>query len=749
MMRAHVRLSRGLIGLGLSLSLLTAPAAAGNAVSLDRQVAQASSEQDLSRAVASLIEHGQIPVGLRDTAGRYEQSLAKREADRAEKLSEVNGKLNEQLAKADEARGLVKRAIALADSMRSAVEMQILSTDKSAFMADPRIARLIRDAESTAREAESAGEWLLSNELFARLSALLEDEGAYRKDVERLGRRLSMIRLYAPEKFRELFATHRERRGEDPPPPYNPYGDSYEEKLAPITSRVVERALQHGAFKHVDLASEGAMGLMLVAGLDAVETLVTTSELASVLPGIADADARDEFLRFVRSHRETLLERDRNPRKTVGLAELNLTLSRLLSVNRFTINLSEQALLHEFGNGAMSALDEYSAIIWPDEVKRFQRNTRGEFVGVGIQIEMDDFQNIRVVTPLEGTPAQRAGVQTGDLIKKVDGHSTVGFTLDQAVDVITGPRNTSVTLTVERGEGEAKREIDFVLERQRIELPTVRGWRKTGAGDEPEAWDWFVDRDTGVGYIRLTSFSDNTTTRFDQAVSAMRADGLKALILDLRFNPGGLLDEAVKISNRFVDDGIIVKTEDAAGSVRSREFARRLPRSQRLNDIPVAVLINEGSASASEIVSGAIQAKAHANPNASATVIGRRTFGKGSVQNVFSLTADNSAMMKLTTQYYKLRGDKIIHRRPGASEWGIEPDIEVEMLPDQIIEAARIRRDADVLALDERGNIIPDPNRPDPDRLLDVGGDLQLQTALVVLKSRVHSGALEMTKLDR
>jgi len=715
---------------------------------LTRLVAEVSTESELTRVLGEFAGRGDAPESIRVAAEQYQASLAKREADRAAKLGEVNTELDEHLGKAAASRGLVDRSIALADALRSAVEMQIISVDKQAFMADPRITRLIRDSEAVAREGESKGEWMLANELFARLAGLLEDEGAYREDVDRLGQRLSMIRLYAPEKFRELVAIHRERHGEDAPPPYNAYGDTYQEKLELISPRAVERALQHAAFKHVDLASKGAMGPMLIAGLNSVETLVTTGELGEILPGLADAKARGEFLGFLSSQRDQIREADGNPSKGVGLSELSLTISRLLSVNRFTVNLSEQALLHEFGNGAMTALDEYSAIIWPDEIKRFQRNTRGEFVGVGIQIEMDDFQNIKVVTPLEGTPAQRAGVQAGDLIKKVDGHSTVGFTLDQAVEVITGPRNTTVTLTIERGEEENRREIEFVLNRERIELPTVRGWHKTGAGDETDAWDWFVDKDAGIGYIRLTSFSNNTTSRFDEAIASMRGRGLKGLILDLRFNPGGLLDEAVSISNRFIDDGLIVKTEDAEGAVRSREFARSLPKSMRVDDIPVAVLINEGSASASEIVSGAIQAEAHADAGLRATLIGKRTFGKGSVQNVFSLTADNSAMMKLTTQYYKLSGDKIIHRRPGASEWGIDPDIEVEMLPDQIVEAAKIRRDADVLAIDERGRIIPDPNRPDPDRLLDVGVDLQLQTAVVVLQGQIQAEALEMTAAD-
>jgi carboxyl-terminal processing protease len=727
------------------VSLSVSSAGAGP---LGEMIAQATTENELALVLQRVESGTKAADRVRSAAERYEASLEKREADRAAKIAEVSAELDEHLSKVDDAGSLIDRAVALADAMRSAVEMQVLSTDGDAFMADVRISSLMRRAESTAREAEDASEWMLANELFARLNALLEEEDGFREDVNRLGQRLTMVRLYAPETFRELIAQHRERHGEDPPPPYNPYGDSYEEKLEPITARAVERAIQHAAFKHVDLAGEGAMGAMLVSGLDAVETMVTTGELAEVLEGLRNQGAREEFLRFVRTQRGDLVDKIENTRRGVGLAELDRTISRLISVNGFTIRLSEQALLHEFGNGAMRALDDYSAIIWPDEIKRFQRNTRGEFVGVGIQIEMDDFQNIRVVTPLEGTPAQRAGIQTGDLIKKVDGHSTVGFTLDQAVEVITGPRNTEVTLTVERGEGNEKRSIDFTLDRKRIELPTVRGWHKVDAGDDADAWDWMLDDEAGIGYIRLTSFSNNTTSRFDEAVEIMRDKGLNALVLDLRFNPGGLLDEAVSISNRFIDDGVIVKTEDASGAVRSREFARRLPSSKSLADIPVVVLINEGSASASEIVSGAIQAEARSGDGLEATVIGRRSFGKGSVQNVFSLTADNSSMMKLTTQYYKVRGDKIIHRRPGASEWGIEPDIEVEMLPEQIIEAARIRRDADVLALDERGEVIDDPDRPHPDKLLDVGVDLQLQTALVVLQSRIHAGDIEVTTAE-
>src|SRR5690606_25943411 len=184
--------------------------------------------------------------------------------------------------------------------------------------------------------------------------------------------------------------------------------------------------------------------------------------------------------------------------------------------------------LHEFGDGAMSQLDEFSAIIWPDQMRRFERMTQGQFQGVGIQIQMDtEKQMIKVVTPLEGTPAQRAGIQRDDLIKKINGQSAVGITLDQAVDLITGPENTKVMVTVQRGE----EDIDYELTRAVIPIHSVKGWKRVNA-DETK-WDWFIDRDNGIGYVRLLQFTDETTRDLTRAVREMEREGLNGLILDL------------------------------------------------------------------------------------------------------------------------------------------------------------------------------------------------------------------------
>lgn len=701
------------------------------------------------RAIVDLLNRitDAAPAPVAESADRFRSGRDLREELRATERAEASTELDEHLVEAANADDLPARAIALSNALRAALDLDVIAgVGGEDPLTDPRVQRLRTLAEQTGAEAESAGEWMLASELFSRLATLYEDGQPYGEDVDRLSTRLGMIRLYAPARFRELANEHRVRHGEEPFPAYNPFGDSYEEKLGPIRRGMVERAIQHAAFRHVERAS---LRDMLLGGLDALETFATTRDLQAVFPGLASERDREAFLRAIDEQRVRLANADRRATAT----DLNAVMSRVRSANGYSIKVDEQAIWHEFGNGAMSALDQFSAVIWPDEVKRFERSTQGAFVGVGIQIQMDELQNIKVVTPLEGQPAQRAGIQAGDLIKGVDGNPTAGFTIDQAVEVITGPENTRVTLQIERPAEEETgkpERLEFTITRQRIELPTVTGWYKTGAGDGPEAWDWFIDPDADIGYVRLSSFSEHTTRDFDRAIDAMRDAGLRGLVLDLRFNPGGLLDQAVSIGNRFIGSGLIVKTEDAMGQVQDRQFARSIPERKSLSDIPVVVLINQGSASASEIVAGAIQSHA-SNGGVQATIVGDRSFGKGSVQNVFPLAADASAYMKLTTQYYKLEGNRNIHRREGAGEeqeWGVVPNLRVEMLPDQIVEAARIRRDADVVTLDQEGNIVPDEDRPHPSELLEPGKDLQLQAALVLLHSQLLAPELARAAAD-
>ncbi len=689
-----------------------------------------------------------------------------RETKRAEELARVNKELDRELAETDGGDLVISQAL------RSAVELHMLSTDKVAVMQDERVKSLIQKADSAARTAEARGDWLTASELYYRLDLLLEEKGTYRDDVKRETQRLAMIRMYAPRKMWELRnarrnaelawldkhqddakspesgdpgARLRERR---PLPPYNPVGDDYRQKLDGIEEGMVQQAVSRSVQRHVERTP---MEKALRSGLEALRTMATTEDLKGVFPGLGDENARAAFVKAL----DTEEERLGRPGSTAGMAELNALLISLPKTNDRTVKLPKTALLHEFANGAMGALDEFSAIIWPDEIRRFNRNTQARFRGVGVQIELDPMSNIRVVTPLEGTPAQRAGIRAGDLIKKVDGHSTEGFSLDQAVDVITGPADTDVTLTMEREIKQADgskttEEKDYALTRKDIPIITVKGWKRNGPKED--AWDWFVDPQDKIGYVRLTQFSDETDKKFNEAIDQMKATGLNGLILDLRFNPGGLLDQAVAITSRFVDrdaashyNGMVVTTHTKDNALVQQEKIER--GAARLAGIPVVVLINEGSASASEIVSGAIQDYSRSG-EVKAMLMGARSYGKGSVQNVWQLQGNAEAAVKVTTQYYHLPGGRMIHRLPGASVWGVEPNLKVEMLPGQVSDSLIKRQDADVLRLDEKGTDTS-AAPANPDDLLTKGVDLQLEQALVLLQAQAVAKPVDQAMLEK
>lgn len=713
----------------------------------------------------------QRPPGI-DPDGRLAKAIAQldesvktRETKRAQEITRVSEELDKALA-------LGNSDLALSQALKAAVGLTLITTDKEALMQEARIKDLIQRADASARAAEDRGDWLTASELYYRLHLLLEEQGTYKEDVSRETQRLAMIRMYAPKRMWELRNERRNaeidwtakhgdvddepaadasgdepaarKAGLKPLPPYNPVGDDFRQKLDGIEENMVASAVSRAYAKHVERTP---MDKILRSGIGALRTMATTEDLNLVFPGIADPESRAAFLASLDAEDQRLAKAG-----SASPSDLYAILPRLVRANERSIKVPKTALLHEFGNGAMAALDEFSAIIWPDEIRRFNRNTQARFKGVGIQIELDPMSNVRVVTPLDGTPAQRAGIRPGDLIKKVDGASTEGFTLDQAVDVITGPANTTVTLTIEReapgGVGDAGRvEIDFPLVRTEIPVATVKGWKKTGPKED--AWDWFVSPESKIGYVRLTQFAERTDEDFDRAIEQMKAAGLNGLILDLRYNPGGLLDQAVAITSRFVGRnaaknhaGMVVTTHTADNKLVQQEPL--IGGVAKLAGVPVVVLINEGSASASEIVSGALQDYAQTG-DIKAVLLGGRSYGKGSVQNVWPLSGpgDVEAAIKVTTQYYHLPGGRMIHKLPASGQWGVEPNLKVEMLPKQIAEAVTLRQNADVLKLDQNGQIAAKEGEvaANPDDLINKGMDLQLQEAIVLLETQAAAAA--------
>ncbi len=314
----------------------------------------------------------------------------------------------------------------------------------------------------------------------------------------------------------------------------------------------------------------------------------------------------------------------------------------------------DKQLVESAINGMLSGLDPHSSYMDPKSFRDMQVQTRGEFGGLGIEVTMEDGL-VKVVAPIDDTPAAKAGVMANDVITKLDDEAVQGLTLNQAVDKMRGPVNSKIKLTIVR-KG-ADKPIELTIVRDIIRVKSVRSHAE---GDD-------------VGYIRITQFNEQTTDGLKQAINDLNgqlgADKIKGYIVDLRNNPGGLLDQAISVSDTFLDKGEIVSTRGRNPEETQRFNARP---GDMTHGKPVIVLINGGSASASEIVAGALQ------DHKRATLIGTRSFGKGSVQTIIPLGAGNGALRLTTARYYTPSGRSI-------KAQGIKPDIEVmQDVPDKL-----------------------------------------------------------------
>ncbi len=375
-----------------------------------------------------------------------------------------------------------------------------------------------------------------------------------------------------------------------------------------------------------------------------------------------DRQAADDDYELYRSLADTLDQVERNYVKPVDHREL-----------------MEAAI-----KGIVSKLDPYSSYIPPTELSNFRTSVESQFGGIGIQITMDEGQ-LKVTSPLVGTPAYRAGVQAGDRILKINGESTHGLSLDDAVGRLKGDAGTSVELAVQHQFG-GKTET-FKLTRELVHVDTVLGDKRK----PDDSWNFMLDPQKRIGYIRVTAFSRDTATDLRKALEELQAEKVRGLILDLRFDPGGLLTSAVEVCNLFISEGRIVSTKGRNTPERVWDAVK----GESFEDFPMVVLVNHYSASASEIVAACLQ------DHHRAAIVGERTWGKGSVQNVIELEDGKSALKLTTASYTRPNGHKI-HRFPDdteADEWGVKPDdgLEVKLTNSQLAEMVGRRRQRDVV----------------------------------------------------
>ncbi len=386
---------------------------------------------------------------------------------------------------------------------------------------------------------------------------------------------------------------------------------------------------------------------------------------------------------------------------------------------RYVRELDQHRLQISAIQGMIDALDDpYTQFVPAEQRAEFEKALTGEYAGIGAQITIRDGW-LTVVTPLEDSPAYRVGLMADDRIVEIEGRSTLDITADEAVARLTGEPGTVVHIVVER-DG---LRIPMEITRERIKTHTVKGVTRTGNGDD---WQYFLDEDEGLAYLRLTQFTPGSAEEVREALQEMDAHRgrVRGLVFDLRWNPGGVLDDAIRIADLFLQQGVIVSTKGRTVP----ETVTRATEPGTLPDFPIVLLVNDSSASASEVLAGAL------SENERAIVLGTRTFGKGSVQSVYVLpSSEHGSELKITEQLYYLPSGRSIHRMNDSTRWGVDPTpgFYVPIDDRQEFELFEARRSREIIR--ERGDA--DETRfDDPAWIEEHMKDPQLAAALRALR---------------
>ena len=504
----------------------------------------------------------------------------------------------------------------------------------------------------------------------------------------------------------------------------NSEGVTWEERRKDITLDIIYIALATIDMDYVEVPPYKAM---VEKGIHYCELLTKTEKLEETFPQLKDEDSKSIF----RLKLKTLVKKLRNTSdEGINYNECVRYLAEILKVNSSSLELPNNVIMAEYAEGLFDAVDTYTHIVWPQAVEDFRKSMTNEFSGIGVIIKKNEEGYIVADSLISyQAPACIAGLDSGDVIMKVDGKPTNDLTTEKAIDLITGPDGTDVVLTVMREGFEEPK--DFIVTRRRIVVPTVKGVSRDLMGN----WNHFLDDEKTIGYVRLTNFSGTTSDSMRTIMSELKKEGMKAMVLDLRSNTGGYLQTAVDVVNNFVKEGRIVSSKHRIGGA-SEDVYEAKPSKIFDDQMPLVVLVNSASASASEIVSGALKVTGRA------IVVGTQTYGKGSVQTIRNV-GFTPAEIKMTIAKYYLPNGRCVHRDPKDKlnkDYGVVPNVKVELTTEQITDWAEMVRDADTLHRPD----IPAEKRNwdvwDVSEVLDV--DPQLQTAKLILEAQIESQQL-------
>ncbi|MHC5087240.1 MAG: S41 family peptidase [Planctomycetota bacterium] len=634
-----------------------------------------------------------------------EQRDQKRQAAYQEQLDELE-KIKERIAETETPDVLDVNDID--DTMVAVIRTReyAVGDEKAAILDDPFVLDALTQMKVNADADEQQGKWMDAYaHCYYWLTAIFEDDDAYQDKAEELIE-LSAIELGLKD---------------------STCGETATERYQGIEPEMFLRALQLLGGNYVHEVDYQQM---------ITDALKRCRLLARVLENTQESlawSATKEQLSEWNLGLETLQpEDDQLTQNTQKKPESVLRVFEgVLALNAITLKLPETVVIAHFAEAALASLDPFTSLVWPWNVKDFEKSMTQQFTGIGVEISKST-GILKVVSLLPDTPAYKSGLDADDEIVAVDGEPTEDMSIRCAVSKITGPKGTKVSLTIRRpSTGET---TEVVIRRDKIVVQPLRGWTRDAGGE----WNDLIDIENQIGYIRLTAFTENSGPDLDESLRKLEKAGLNGLILDLRFNSGGYLQASADVVDLFVKEGLIVTSKPRQG-LETYEIAHR---SGTHPDYPMVVLINGSSASASEIVAGALQDPKHRR----ATLVGQRSYGKGSVQVVTPYTGDGS-QLKYTIAYYHLPSNQRVQNRyqvikEGRKDWGIAPDVEVELRTNEIKEMVDIQRNNDVLArTDHEANggamkrhAIRETLQADP----------QLSIGLLVLQSKLTAQGIEL-----
>ena len=561
------------------------------------------------------------------------------------------------------------------------------STDKTAFKKQPWVGTLTKQIAAKAAQFDKQHRWLESLQLYNQLNTMYRISRIYHRDLHRVIRRTMLLATYTPKEFfamqAQLAKDHAFKKPSTTP---KPKIKEEQQNHAPVYSRwqhTVKGIHQDMLVECLELTEHDwvlpiTYNTLLTGGLHLVKLMADTPMLGDTFPGLKQTARRDQFV----SEINTLLKRTASSKPIDSLGMIRLW-SELVTMNQSTVKLPLPVLIKEFTEGCMEKTDKFTMPFWPSQVQGFNKEMEGQFGGVGIQIRMDNGL-LQVVSPLSGTPAYKAGIQAGDVIVTVNGQNMMGLGINTVVRKIMGKPGTKVVLGIRRGTD--PKLLIFHLTRAIIHVRSIKGFARNPATGK---WRFMIDPKEGIAYVRVTQFQADTAQQLKKVLKRLLKEHMHGLIIDLRYNPGGYLDTAVRMCNMFISQGTILSTRGrtAPPEAWSAQGSPLIPP-----DMPVILVVNQDSASASEIFSGAMR------DHHRALIVGHRTYGKGCVQNVIPIGEHDTAEFKLTEQYYYLPDGECIQRQPYARVWGVKPNVAVWFSPLQLQELQATWLNDDLIA---------------------------------------------------